>query len=272
MTESAVRTDVLVYEEGTGDSYAQGDVAILLHVPHASTHIPHRVRRHIVLSDEDLMRERLHLTDWYIDELFGNTFPMVRSPHSRLVFDVERFRSNDDEIMAAKGMGAIYTRTSDGRPLRSERLQEELLAAFYDPYHTALSALVGRLLDERRQVLLIDAHSFPSEPLPCDISQEPQRPDICIGTCDVHTPEELWQISRAYCNAVGWSVQRNEPYAGTFVPLEYYRKETRLHSIMIEVNRSLYMDETAGVRSDGFASVKKGLYGLLCGLVAFYTA
>ena len=34
----------------------------------------------------------------------------VRFPVTRLVLDPERFGSNDEEVMAARGMGVIYTR------------------------------------------------------------------------------------------------------------------------------------------------------------------
>ena len=41
----------------------------------------------------------------------------VRFPGSRLVLDPERFESDDEEIMATRGMGVIYTRTSQQTPL-----------------------------------------------------------------------------------------------------------------------------------------------------------
>ena len=58
------------------------------------------------------------MTDAFTDELFAlpNAIRVI-SPVSRLVLDVERL-PDDSEPMAKVGMGMIYTKTADGRPLR----------------------------------------------------------------------------------------------------------------------------------------------------------
>jgi len=58
-----------------------------------------------------------------------------------MVVDPERFENDKDEEMAKKGMGAIYTKTSDGWNLRmkpGKKEREELLKRFYRPYHQAM--------------------------------------------------------------------------------------------------------------------------------------
>ena len=47
----------------------------------------------------------------------------------------------------------------------------------------------------------------------------------------------------------------DEPYSGTIVPMEYYRKDERVQSIMLEVNRSLYLSGTE--KSDGYEKIKE---------------
>ena len=44
----------------------------------------------------------------------------------------------------------------------------------------------------------------------------------------------------------GLSVSVNAPFAGALVPLSRYRRDRRVASVMVEVNRRLYMDETTG--------------------------
>ena len=60
----------------------------------------------------------------------------VRFPGSRLVLDPERFESDDEEIMATRGMGVIYTRTSQQTRLRrslSPRERARVVARWYRP-------------------------------------------------------------------------------------------------------------------------------------------
>jgi N-formylglutamate amidohydrolase len=55
--------------------------------------------------------------------------------------------------------------------------------------------------------------------------------------------------------AEGMRVLRDSPFAGTFVPSGSYGTDARVHSVMIEVRRGLYMDEATGERRPGFDDV-----------------
>jgi N-formylglutamate deformylase len=93
----------------------------ILHIPHSSRHVPAEERQTILLDDAELNRELLRMTDAYTDQLFPVTpveADRVVFPLSRLVCDVERFPSDEDEPMAGRGMGVIYTQTSTGGVLR----------------------------------------------------------------------------------------------------------------------------------------------------------
>ena len=173
--------------------------------------------------------------------------------------------------MAARGMGAIYTRTSDGRPLRSSLdvgERQRLLDAYYFPHDGKLEQLARSALADHGRCLIIDAHSFPSAPLPCDLDQSPDRPDICIGTDAFHTPGWLHRTAVEAFSSLGWSVELNRPYAGSMVPRGFYRKDARVHSIMVEVNRSRYMNEDTGERSAGFGGVRRKIQSTLATIVA----
>ena len=65
---------------------------------------------------------------------------------------------------------------------------------------------------------------------------------------------------------MGYKVRVNRPYEGTLVPLPFWRKDRRVASIMIEVNRSLCMDEATGRKTEGFTPLKTRLAGVLSGL------
>jgi N-formylglutamate amidohydrolase len=57
----------------------------------------------------------------------------------------------------------------------------------------------------------------------------------------------------------GWKVLRNKPYAGTYLPLRFFHSDKRVLSVMVEVNRDLYMDEITGMKTGAFGAVEKNL-------------
>ncbi|MCL0044082.1 N-formylglutamate amidohydrolase [Dehalococcoidia bacterium] len=74
------------------------------------------------MDDAGLDSELLAMTDLFTDQLFGQAgsygATLFINRVSRLVMDPERFPDDQDEPMSAKGMGAIYTKTSQGGDLR----------------------------------------------------------------------------------------------------------------------------------------------------------
>lgn len=240
---------------------------VVVHVPHAAVAIPEKWRDKILLDEESLRRELIRMTDWYTDDLFGME-PMqgsavtgeaaklryVRAPYSRLACDMERFRDPAQEGMTAKGMWICYEKTADGLPLKeADAAHIEDVLAVYDRHHASLTKACedalragGGKADGR--MLLIDAHSFPSVPLPYELADgtpgaAEERPDFCLGTDPVHTPPALAEAAKRFLEARGYTVAFNTPFAGVLVPMAYYRKEPRVQALMIEVNRSLYIDE-----------------------------
>ena len=97
--------------------------------------------------------------------------------------------------------------------------------------------------------LIIDGHSFPALPLPYELNQTAFRPDVCLGTDDFHTPEELVARVEKIFESCGYSNARNQPFGGTIVPMKHYHKDQRVQSLMIEINRWLYLGKDYWVAS-----------------------
>lgn len=235
-----------------------GRPGFIFHVPHASKALPPEIRERILLDDGDLNRELLALTDTGADRFFLpcqiQEDRTVLFPWSRLTVDVERFREDRDEPMAARGMGAVYTRTSEGRPIREPGFdRERMLADYYDPHHARLTAAVREALAEHGTAFILDCHTFPSRPLPCELDQEPDRPDVCIGTDGFHTPDWVVGSLEETFRRSGLRVAENRPYAGTMVPLEFLGRDRRVLSVMIEIRRGLFMEEGTGVYGNAFS-------------------
>lgn len=243
---------------------------LVVHVPHASTTIPSECRSSFALNDRGLASELLLMTDHYTDELgaaasgLGGTLFVNRV--SRLVMDPERFPEDSDEPMARLGMGAVYVSRQDGAPLRrpdfSPEDREALMASLYRPYHRALEALVARHVDESGCCLVVDLRSYPARSLPYEDAGL-TRPSVCIGFEEVHRDNALFARWARRIREAGLDVAANSPFAGSFVPPRFYRSDARVRSLMIDLRRDLYMDETTGRKSAGFEATRTLVKSLL---------
>ncbi len=66
----------------------------------------------------------------------------------------------------------------------------------------------------------------------------------------------------------GYSVTRNTPYSGGFVTRHYGRPSEGVHSLQIEINRALYMDEAKIEHADNFSQVAADMSAVLEALAA----
>ena len=57
----------------------------------------------------------------------------------------------------------------------------------------------------------------------------------------------------------GYSTARDQPFSGTIVPMKHYRKDQRVQSLMIEINRWLYLGEDYSVDSERLEMLVEGL-------------
>jgi len=212
---------------------------LILHIPHASTHIPFVDGFNLSLIEA----EQQLLTDWETDKIFD--VPEVTKlicGFSRIFCDVERL-PDEMESMYQFGRGFFYTHTDNGKELRREihQIKNRIYEDYYLKHHRSLNAAVVEKLNQYNRLLIIDCHSFSDEPFKTDLDKNTGRPDICIGTDNFHTPNRLTECMVAFFLNKGYSVRVNSPYSGTIVPLEFYKKEPKVKSIMIEINRKLYM-------------------------------
>ncbi len=235
---------------------------ILINVPHSSTYIPPEELEYF--TTPYLQRELDAMTDHYCDDLYDTGNDMIRFPISRLVCDPERFRDDSEEIMASVGMGAVYTACSDGKELRTITAyhKEEILTRYYDPYHKELEDAVENKIKTYGKCLIIDGHSFPAVPLPYELDQDRNRPDICIGTDEYHTPPEIESMLYRYFTERGYTVEINRPFAGCIVPIKYYRMDKRIMSVMIEINRRLYIGPDIK-KTPGYHRIKDDISGAI---------
>lgn len=125
----------------------------------------------------------------------------------------------------------------------------------YADHHATMSKEIVR---KQGPVLLLDCHSFSS--LPNLLNSNPPNIDICVGFNDDATcpSETIINYIVQYFQSLGYKVGVNNPFSNskTFdVPVKY-------HSIMIEVNKRLYMDEQTLEKTAEFDKVRNEIQAL----------
>ena len=254
---------ILPFEITTGDPASP----VVLHVPHASRDLPPPAVESLLISPPELEEELDHLTDAYTDEIAtlaagqATTRPWIlRHRWSRLAVDPERF-PDDREEMRAVGMGAFYTHGYAGRRLRDEDSVRAgtALQTHFGPYAAGVRDLVADRLAACGRAVIVDVHSYSTLPLPYELHGTGPRPAVCLGTDRFHTPPDLVLAAKA---AFG-EVALDTPFAGCYVPLEFYGREPAVTALMIEIRRDGYMIEPGGPPTAGLPVLASRLAALV---------
>jgi len=231
---------------------------MILHIPHSSTNT-----LDYILSNKE--QEILRMTDHFTDDLYTcRDASRVVFGLSRLICDVERFENDNEESMSRFGMGVCYTKNTEGKKLRDVTAKDKkyIIENYYRVHHKQLSDEVDKELEEDGNTLIVDCHSFPDKSYYFNSDFNENRPDICIGTDEFHTPKILIEKVKSFFLSKGYYVQVNSPYSGSMVPLKHYKKNKNVSSIMIEINRKLYMYED-GFKTEHYHDLKKEITELL---------
>lgn len=230
---------------------------LILHIPHSSTEIP--LYQDYTVSTEVLEAQIVKLTDWYTDDLFqAKDAVRVQAEFSRLFCDVERFPKDEQEVMAKFGMGVIYEKGENGETIRviKSDTRELILKDYYWPHHRKLAKAVDNQVLLFGRALILDCHSFPSVPHKSALNQRRDRPDFNIGTDPFHTPQRIVDFASSFFESAHYSLGIDWPYSGSIVPLKEHKKNKQVSSVMLEVNRRLYMNETTLEKSEKYEEIK----------------
>ncbi len=238
--------------------------------------------------------------DSFVEELFAAApefgAPLLSATFPRAYCDVNREPWELDPGMFADtlppwvnttsprvsaGLGTIARVVASGDTIYRGKLTfaeaERRVETYWRPFHETLIAMLAGTHALHGFCLLIDCHSMPSpgpshgpstgsasggaRPMPRNGAF---APDFVLG--DAHGTACSPRITRFVERALtefGYSVRRNDPYAGGYITRHYGRPLERVHALQIEVARSLYMDEARIERSPSFASVQADLTSLV---------
>lgn len=203
--------------------------------------------------------------DHFVDELYASApaigAPLLLAHFPRAYLDVNREpyeldprmfdgalppHANTGSLRVAGGLGTVPRIVAENLDIYPGRLpaQEALMRIerFYKPYHGCLRRLIARTHSRFGFCVLIDCHSMPGT---TRLAGSSLRPDFIVG--DRFGASASAALSDAAVSALedlGFRAVRNKPYAGGFITEHYGRPRRGLHALQIEVNRSLYIDET----------------------------
>lgn len=153
----------------------------------------------------------------------------------------------------------MYERFDSDEILRiiTPKIREGILSEYYWKHHDQLTAAVDNQLTSENCSLIVDCHSFPYTPLLKAVNQEKNTPDFNIGTDTYHTPQKYIEASIDYFKSKIYTLGIDWPYSGSIVPMKYYQKDKRVNSIMLEINRKLYLNEPLNEKSNRYFKTKE---------------
>lgn len=230
--------------------------------------------------------------DAYVDELWqsvpqhGGTLLCAQFP--RAYIDVNRELDDIDPNILAEpwtsdvkpteksrlGYG-LFWHSMDGQPMYDRKLWvgelENRISSYYEPYHQALWKAIDHAVEHYGMVWHLNLHSMPSNSYAVlQQDQGKQLADFVLGDRDGTTCDPtLTGIIEDYLRGCGYTVARNDPFKGVALVARVGRPAELRHSLQIEVNRKLYMNESNFEKTDGFTSLQRDLDGLLAHLQKF---
>lgn len=173
------------------------------------------------------------------------------------------------------GKGLVWKLTDEGLPIYDRLLGVDEVRARIDncwrPYHAAVAEAIDAAHARHGYSIHINCHSMPAV-AGSHATDFPglAHADFVIGDRDGSTADPA--LSQSICEhlrARGYSVDYNHPYKGVELVRRHGRPAGHRHSIQVEVNRRLYMDEaTLALDEAGAARLRQDLRSMVAMLLA----
>ena len=194
-----------------------------------------------------------HAGDIDLDLLEGGAWPHTHVPSGK----------------ARIGKALIWRTLDDGRAIYARKLKiDEVLGRIercHTPYHRTLSGAIDRAHANFGVVYHINCHSMNSVAGPMgEGGPGTSRADFVLGDRDGTTCDPAFtEFVRATLASTGHSVSVNDPYKGVELVKAYSKPAAGRHSLQLEINKRLYLDEARRERNAGFAPLQRKLHHLI---------
>ena len=177
-----------------------------------------------------------------------------------------------DPVVLSKvrlGKGLIWRTTDDGLPIYQRRLSVEevkrRIEHCWKPYHAAVATAIDAAHAAHGFSLHVNCHSMPAIASSHATNFPGEKhADFVVGDRDGSTASPaLSQQVCAHLTALGYRVAYNHPYKGVELVRRYSDPAAHRHSIQLEINRKLYMNEDTLELTAGFDTLKAHLRSLV---------
>ncbi len=262
-----------------------GTSALVLDSPHSGTHYPtdflHSCARAVLRRAEDTHVEKLYdfasaLGAHWIEARFPRSY--LDANRNTTEIDVTLLDGTwpgavetDPKILSKVrlGKGLIWRTTDDGVPIYNRKLAVAEVQARLDtcwkPYHAAVAQAIDTAHQQHGYSIHLNCPSMPAiaSSHATDFPGEAHA-DFVVGDRDGSSASAA--LSKRVCehlSGLGFSVSYNHPYKGVELVRRYGQPAQHRHSIQLEINRKLYMNEDSLALTAGFEPLKASLRSLI---------
>lgn len=251
---------------------------LFLASPHSGRAYPSCFLKESRLNHTTLRRSEDFCVDDLYDFAAAMGLPFLAAQFPRSFVDVNRSADEIDPALlfggeavfpktlskrVANGLGVVPRMVGAGIEIYSEPIGllavKQRLQQFHAPYHTTLRDRLTQIQQRFGCVVLLDCHSMPDT-----VSTRPlgmgKSFDIVLGDrYGASCHRDITDAAEACLSDLGYRVVRNDPYAGGYTTAHYGKPQRGFHSLQIEINRRLYMDERRLRLTDGYEALKSNL-------------
>jgi N-formylglutamate amidohydrolase len=259
----------------------ESSVPLVLDSPHSGFRFP---------SDFDAIVSEFDLRDGedcFVDELYLPAteygIPLLAAQYPRTYLDPNRHAGDIDlELIegdwphefvpsgkAHFGKALIWRTLDDGRAIYGRKLKvDEVVGRIercHAPYHRELAGLLGRAHARFGVVYHLNCHSMnPVAGTMGEGGAGATRADFVLGDRDgTSCDPEFTEFVRAMLASMGYDVRVNDPYKGVELVRAYSSPARGRHSLQVEINKRLYMDEPTRGRGPGFEQLQRDLAAMV---------
>ena len=241
---------------------------MLITVPHSGEMVPPEATWLAAIDPKVLLTD----VDRFVHELYGPaaqelSLPLVKAEFHRYAVDLNRTPADVDGTLVEGAMtppggasrfvsGFHWAKTTQGAQLLDKpvprAVHDALVRRYYEPFHEQVRGAEAKLIAQHGLPRYhIDAHSMPSRGTGAHKDAGSLRPDVVVSDCEGKSCEASFKdLVIASYQAQGFKVAYNWPYRGGRMTEQYGRPKEGRHSVQVEINRALYMDEATRAKSD----------------------